>query len=295
MSKKDLPIIFVLDMDKCIVGNTDYLSLYSQLVDDFIFLNCKHKKLSQEICSKIDKDIWKKDIPPYFFRPYLKEFIEEIRKIFPTSEFFIFSSGTRMYVNEFIPLVEEFIDFKFNRPLLTRDDTTTSVSNYIVKEIKGFMEQFLKTIKSKYPKVDLISSQDFIYDNRLIIIDDIPEFWLDNPKLVKCSPYEYSPIPIIDSQVLKLIKDNKEVITYINKSKNNLLPPNFKQASPDYIYEDFLMDYHIFQSQLLRSNYYKNKEAMKDEFFKNLLTSLKPRAKLAKPFTPEFIKTLNKN
>lgn len=295
MSKKDLPIIFVLDMDKCIVGNTDYLSSYSHLVNDFIFLNCKHKKLSQEICSKIDKDIWKKDIPPYFFRPYLKEFIEEIRKIFPTSEFFIFSAGTMNYVNKFIPIVEEFIDFKFHRPLLTRDDITLSVNHKLAKEVRGFMEQFLKTIKSKYPKIDLIANQDFIYDNRLIIIDDIPEFWNDNPKLVKCSPYEYSPIPIIDNQILKLIKDNQELITYVDKSNDYILPETFKSSSQDYIYEDFYMDYHIFQSQLFRSNYYINKEAMKDEFFKNLLTSLKPRAKLAKPFTPEFIKTLNKN
>lgn len=281
-------------MDKCIIGNTEYLLYYSYLIDDFIFQNCKHKKLNQEIC-KIDKDIWKKDIPSYFFRPYLKEFIEEIRKIFPTSEFFIFSSGTRIYVNEFIPLVEEFIGFKFHRPLLTRDDTTTSVNNLLVKEIKGYMEQFLKTIKSKYSKIDLIANQDYIYDNRLIIIDDIPEFWLDNPKLIICNPYEYSPIPMIDIQVLKLIKDNQELITYVNKSKNKLLPINIKSSSPNYIYEDFLMDYHIFQSQLIRSNYHMNKEAMKDEFFKNLLTSLKPRAKLAKPFPPEFIQSLNKN
>jgi len=295
MSKKDLPIIFILDMDKCIIGNTYYLSSYSYLVDNFMFLNCKHKKLNQEICSKIDKDIWKKDIPPYFFRPYLKEFINEIRKIFPTSEFFIFSSGTMNYVNEFIPLVEEFIGFKFHRPLLTRDDTTISSNSKIVKEVKGFMEQFLKTIKSKYPKVDLIVNQDYIYDNRLIIIDDIPEFWNDNPKLVVCNPYEYLPIPMIDNQVLKLIKDNEELIKFVNNLKYELLPVNFKSSSPDYIYEDFLMDYHIFQSQLIRSNYHINKEAMKDEFFKNLLTSLKPRAKLAKPFPPEFIKTLNKN
>ena len=268
-------------MDKCLIGNSEYLTNYSHLID-FILKNCKNKK--------IDKNIWKKDIPPYFFRPYLKEFIEEIRKIFPTSEFFIFSLGIKNYVNELIPLVEEFIGFKFHRPLLTQDDTTISINNHMIKEIKCHMEQFLKIIKFKYPNIDLISNQDYIYNNRLIIIDDIPEFWNDNPKLVICNPYEYSPIPMIDNQVLKLIKDNQKLITYINSSKNNLFPINIKSLSPD-----FLMNYHIFQSQLFRSNYYKNKEAMKDEFFKNLLTSLKSRAKLAKPFPPKFIEILNKN
>jgi len=293
MSKKDLPIIFILDMDKCIIGDSDYLYSYSLFINDFLVQNGKHRKFNEENY-RINKGIWKKDVPSNFLRPYLKEFINEVKKIFPTSEFFIFSFGIRSYVNDFIQFVEETIDFKFNRPLLTREDKSISIDGFMIKDVRGYMEQFFKTIKSKYPNIDLASNEEFIYNNRLIIIDDIPEFWNDNPKLVICNPYEYTPIPIIDNQLLKLIRDNQDLISFINNTKNSFFPKYLKPLSPDYTYDDFYIDYHLQMSYLYRSNYQKNKEAIKDEFFKNLLISIKPRAKLTKPFTPEFIQTLNK-
>jgi len=285
MKNKELPIIFVLDMDKCIIGNSEYILKYQNLINDYILNNCKNKKINGEIC-KISKDLWKQYEYPHYIRPFLKEFIFNIKKIFKNVEFFIFSFGTKEYVETTIEYVEEKIDFKFNRPLFTRNDGIRKIDNSYIKEINGFQENIMKSIKYKYSKLDI----EEIFNNRLIIIDDIKRFW-DNPHLIECNPYSYTPIPYLDYSFLNLLRTNEDILNYIKKSNNPLLP-NYLVSSTSY--DDFFLNYHLYTSELINKNLKTNNEAIKDEFFKNLLNDLKLRSKLKKPFTTKFIENLNK-
>jgi hypothetical protein len=61
-----------------------------------------------------------------------------------------------------------------------------------------------------------------------------------------------------------------------------------------FSYDDFFLNYHIYTSELINKHLKTNNEAIKDEFYKNLLNDLKPRLKLKKPFTTKFIENLNK-
>jgi hypothetical protein len=285
MTKKELPIIFVLDMDQCIIGNSEYILNYRILINNYILENCKNKKINSEIC-KISKDLWKQYEYLYYIRPYFKEFILNIKKLFKNVEFFIFSFGIKEYVETTIEYVEEKIDFKFNRPLFTREDGIRKIDNSYIKEIKGFQEIIMKSIKSKYSKLDI----EEIFNNRLIIIDDIKDYW-DNSHLIICNPYEYIPIPYLDYSFLNLLRTNVNIINYIKNSNNSLLP-NYLVSSTSY--DDFFLNYHIYTSELINKHLKTNNEAIKDEFYKNLLNDLKPRLKFKKPFTTKFIENLNK-
>lgn len=285
MTKKELPIIFVLDMDQCIIGNSEYILNYQILINYFILENCKNKKINGEIC-KISKDLWKQYEYPYFIRPYFKEFIFNIKKLFKNVEFFIFSFGTKEYVEPTIEYVEEKIDFKFNRPLFTRYDGIRKIDNSYIKEINGFQEMIMNSIKSKYSKFEI----EEIFNNRLIIIDDIKDYW-DNPHLINSNPYKYTPIPYLDYSFLNKLRTNVDILNYI-KNSNNLLLPNYLVSSTSY--DDFFLNYHLYTSELINKHLQTNNEAIKDEFFKNLLKELKSRSKLKKPFTTKFIEDLNK-
>lgn len=285
MTKKELPIIFVLDMDRCIVGNGKYIYYYENLINNYILTNCKNKKINGEIC-KISKDLWKQYEYQHYIRPYFKEFIFNIKKLFKNVEFFIFSFGSKDYVEYIIEYIEDKIDFKFNRPLFTRDDGIKKLDNSYIKEINGFKENIMKSIKSKYSKLEI----EEIFNNRLIIIDDLKEFW-DNSHLIHCNPYEYIPIPYLDYSFLNLLRTNEDILNYIKNSNNPLLP-NYLVSSISY--DDFFLNYHLYTSELINKHLKTNNEAIKDEFYKNLLNDLKPRLKLKKPFTSTFIEKLNK-
>jgi hypothetical protein len=282
MTKKELPIIFVLDMDQCIIGNSEYIFKYQILINYFILKNCKNKKINGEIC-KISKDLWKQYEYPDYIRPYFKEFIFNIKKLFKNVEFFIFSFGTKEYVETTIEYVEEKIDFKFNRPIFTRNDGIRKIDNSYIKEINGFQEMIMN---SKYSKLEI----EEIFNNRLIIIDDQKRFW-DNPHLIECNSYSYTPIPYLDHSFLNLLRINVDILNYI-KNSDNLLLPNYLVSSTSY--DDFFLNYHLYTSELINKNLKTNNEAIKDEFFKNLLKELKTRSKLKKPFTTKFIEDLNK-
>lgn len=285
MTKKELPIIFVLDMDECIIGKSGYISNYRILINYYILNNCKNKKINGEIC-KISKDLWKQYEYQYYIRPYFKEFIFNIKKLFKNVEFFIFSFGSKEYVETTIEYVEEKIDFKFNRPLFTRDDGIRKTDNSYIKDINGYQKIIIDSIKSKYSKTDI----EEIFNNRIIIIDDRKDFW-DNPHLINCNPYQYTPIPYLDYSFLNLIRINKDILNYIKKS-NNILFPCYLSSSKSY--DDFFLNYHLYMCELINKNLKTNNEAINDEFFKNLLKELKTRSKLKKPFTTKFIEDVNK-
>jgi len=123
---KQFPIIFILDMDKCIIGKSNYLYSYNSLINLFIHKNCEYKRITDDSC-KIDKNLWKKHISPYYIRPYFKEFLDFCK--INNSILFIFSFGDKLYVEDTIEYIEEIYNYKFNRPLFTREDKYIGIND----------------------------------------------------------------------------------------------------------------------------------------------------------------------
>jgi hypothetical protein len=192
-------------------------------------------------------------------------------------------------VENVIEYIEETYDYKFNRPLFTREDGYIGISddNYM-KEITGFQDIIIKSIKLKYSPLEI----ENIFSYRILIIDDNYIFWSsNNPQLLICNPYNYTPIPYLDYNLLYQIKNNQQIMDFIINSSNDLFPHYLASTS----YDDFFLNYHLYISELLRKQLKINNEAINDEFFKSLIPLIKPRLKLQKPFTSKFITSLNKS
>ena len=288
-SKKNnqLPIIFIFDMDNTIIGDSSYISIYKEIIS-YIMDGCKHKRL-KTLCN-IDKDIWKKNIHVNFIRPYFKKFIEEIKRQFPTAEFFIYSAGTKKYVEYIIEYVEEILNIKFNRPLFTRDDIGRSIyNNEFLKDITGFTDNIFESLHKKYKLID--KDIDFILNERTIIIDDNKEVWNNNYRHIVCPKYTYCPIIELDIEILKYIYCNVENIhtaIYEKYKDYDFLP----ELIPNITFNEFLMEYHFKMFMLYKYYFKENIENIKDNYFNLLLDKIKLRNKYKKIFEKSFLKTI---
>jgi hypothetical protein len=224
MKKK---IIFEL---KVLISNIDYLINYKFLIETIID-NCKHIKLDNELCH-INKDLWKKNISPHLFRPFLKEFLNKYKSKY---DFYIFTTLDRETAICLIEIIEEYTKVSFKKPIFTREDLLVDSTDKYQKEILFFS-----------PLSDYI-------------IIDKDEYWSKETKVITPKLYNYIFIPIIDSSILLLIRTlDLKVNTY-------LLPMLYTKN-----YDEFFSNYHLFTAQLFKSVKYDNEEFIKDDFFNKL-------------------------
>jgi len=284
----ELPVIFVFDMDKTLIGDVEHLWSYNYLLD-FIKDSCRHKRLVGPEC-KINTKLWVADnIPETILRPHLKESLHEIKNIFPTAEFFVFSLGVKEYVHNVIPYIEKQTGIKFNRPLFTREDSSLTPENNYLKDINGYYDIIFKTLSKKYPQCKDVKYQNKIIKERTVIIDDT-NVWGDDDRWVQCNAYTYKPVIELDKKMLEIIYKNPEISTYIKSNRYIDTLPSVDITHKSF--EEFLLDYHIFMSNLYRSVSDDNKIAAQDQFFISFVKAIKKRNKYAKPFDPIFLQTL---
>lgn len=289
MTDKTLPILFIFDLDNTLIGNPVHILGYKYLLD-FIKDGCKHNRLNGIEC-KIDYSIWNnKIIDEKFFRPKLKESLQEIKTIFPNAEFFIFSLGTKDYVTSIVQFLEKYTGISFNRPLFTRENSSlTSEVNYL-KDINGYYEKIFASISSKYPKCKNKLYQDKIINERTIIIDDNADVWKNDNRLVKCKQYLYKPVVEIEKSILDIIQKNKSIHIFSNTNDDIKIIPTIYEHQP---YEVFKMNYHMFLANLYRIESQNNIEQSKDDFFPKFVKILK--GVKTKPFNKHLIQKIKKH
>ena len=280
-----LPVIFIFDLDKTLIGEShDLMFEYKDLLT-FINDACKHKRFSGSEC-KLSTNIWNKDVvSEHFFRPHVKEALHSIKNMFATAEFFVFSLGTKDYVNDIIAYLESYTGIRFNRPLFTREDSSIGDINYYMKEIKGYEEIIFKSLVRKYPKCKSAYFKSLIMRERTIIIDDT-DVWNNDIRWIQCKPYTYKPICKIDNTILQLIYDNQSIKSYMTNRSVDFLP-DFPET-----FDMFMMNYHLNTANLYRKFLQENTEQIKDDFFMKFVKCIQHRSNKAKPFTPAFLKKI---
>jgi hypothetical protein len=286
----NLPILFILDLDLTLIGNAVNILKYKDILE-WIKNNCKHKKFNDESC-KINVKDWTKIIPENFIRPYLKEFLTEIKEIFPTAEFFIFSNGTKLYVKSIIDYIEKKLKVKFNKLIIGRDLNLIKDDHYYSKEITEYIQELIiKSLSKKYSKKLLEKNKDLIFNNRTIIIDDNNYIWNDKA-IINIPSYDYNPLFEFDMNILNLIYKNPLISNYIsNISNQDFFPKNDMTNKTE---EEFKLNYHLFLAEIYRNNIENNKEMSKDDSFIKILKSIKTRKNMEKPFTDNYIKNVLK-
>jgi hypothetical protein len=218
----------IFDLEGILIGNIYYLMRYKNLIETIID-NCKHKRI--QLCD-INKDLWKKNISPHFFRPFIKEFFNKYKSKY---DFYIFTSLDKETAIDLIKIIEEFANVSFKKPIFTSEDLLLDSTNNYNKEISFFSP---------------LSSY--------IIIDKV-EYWSKETKVITPKLYEYTFIPIIDSSILSLIR------TLDLKINTYLLPMIFTEN-----YDEFFFNYHLFLAQLFKGVKYDNEEFIKDDFFNKI-------------------------
>lgn len=163
-----MPLVFIIDLDGTIIGDCIYQCEIYKIYLILAKLGIKIK--INDILEECYKEKTK------LIRPYFSYFIQTISKTFPDSHFYIYTASEKKWGIKEIEIIEKNLNFKFDRPILTRIDCTThKISNKI--EYRKSINEIKKKIKLK--------NADFI------IIDD-KEVYLDNCEhLLKCERYNY--------------------------------------------------------------------------------------------------------
>lgn len=269
---KILPILFIFDMDNTIIGNSINLINYKNFVEDINY-------------NKYWKNYLKEN---FLIRPYLKTFLKEVKELYPTAEFFIYSVGTRNYVNYIIETLEEELEIKFNRPLATREDASISKdTNEYIKELNGQQSKIFETLEKKYGKFDE-NTREIILKERTIIIDDNPRVWNGDIRHIICKPYNYIPIIELDYNLMMRIYENKDIYMKAKNYISDLIPNKDKLT-----FDEFMYNYHLNIVEQYSKIKEINRNEYKDDFFKKLLNKMKLRKRAKVLFTKSFF-NLNK-
>lgn len=282
MSSK-LPIIFILDIDNTLIGKSNEILKYNDFLT-YIKNSCNRNKIDKKDSVCIKK--WSYKITDDFFRPYLKEFFNGIMDLSKNTEFFVFSLGTFSYVKDMVGLIESKMDgIKFNKPYFSREKSFINDKYSYVKDINVYESVIINKLKHKYP--DITKNSKKIFEERTIIIDDIA-IWDDDYRHIKIKPYNFYPIIEYDLHLLELIYKNDNLYNYVSNSE--IL--NIERGNS---FQEFLMNYHIYMTNLYNTHNKTNHDELNDNTFKVILESLKRRMYLKDmKITKEYIMNLNK-
>ena len=283
-----LPVVFILDLDNTIIGDTTYYYHIKDLCK-FISDSCKAKQLDTgSICTSQFKT---RSLQAYFnndtIRPHFKDFVENIQHYFPTAEFFIYSLGTQKHVKTYTQFIETFLGKQiFNRPLISREHVKNNSKHNYSKSVQFHLQQVLSCLRKKYKNI-----QESDLENRIIVIDD-QSVWEDNDthisRVVTCPEYSYTHIFDIDENLLKMMiqTDSDQLVEYTKDNPLVLLPDKGDS------YTKYKMNYHLAMADLYRQYVNTNETALQDDFFLRLLKVIKKYHSHKHPFSEKHMKTI---
>jgi len=167
---KQEPLIFVLDLDGTIIGDCIY-QLILHNIDEIAKKNTHRTKFNKPLsdCYNTNSKL---------IRPYFKYFVNSIKKTYPGSLFYIYTASEKSWAQKEIGFIEKTHNFKFNRPLFTRDDCIIdSHGNY-----KKSVNKILPMIKKKHKSMMIQKSKILVIDNN--------ETFIDASNFIHCPTYD---------------------------------------------------------------------------------------------------------
>lgn len=185
------PIVFILDFDNTMIGNIQpQLDEYCMTLE----INTRLKQ-SKHKPFKYRRDILELELERYIIRPYLKQFLNQIKESYTNIEFFVYTASTHLWAKYIIPIVEKVIKFRFNRPLFTRLHLKNDI-----KSIEHIKPRIFRSLKRKY---NLKNIKDI---NNVLLIDNRSNILKEKELLVNCPSFNniypinyvrHIPLPII--------------------------------------------------------------------------------------------------
>ena len=174
------PYIFVIDLDGTIIGNCTYQCDIYNIME--LIKSSKKKDLNKYkiLCDKSLNDSY--NDKSLLIRPHFFYFVQSMKKLYPQSYFYIYTASEKKWAIKEISIIEKNNNFKFDRPLFTRDNCI--IDNY--GNIKKSITKILPLIKKN---VKMPASYDI--KKHLLIIDNNPTFIDYKDNLLLCPTYNY--------------------------------------------------------------------------------------------------------
>jgi hypothetical protein len=168
----NVQLVFIIDLDGTIIGDCSY-QVMVQNIDNIAKLN-KVKVKSPTMLS----DSYKPDSK--LIRPFFKYFISQIRSHYPRSLFYVYTASEKTWAHKEIAFIEKTHDFKFNRPIFTRNDCIKDTNGQYKKSVKQILPEIVKKNKNvMIPRENIL-----VIDNNPVFIDYMSNFLL-------CPTYDY--------------------------------------------------------------------------------------------------------
>ena len=245
-------LVFLIDLDGTIQGDV------SSQVKEFQIINELRK---QHNCKRIkhNKKGLDEDLRRGLIRPEFQTFIDYIKTT--NIELYIYTASDKQWALYLIPVLEKIIDYKFNRPIFTRDDCMIDEKNTYYKSIQHVHPVIFRNLKKKYSSLKKDALDIRLIDNNYVL----KPFELD--KLIKCTTYNYT---VICDPLRSLSVD--VIDTHFKLLSTFLFPPVTKVSSlwlfKKYVY---IKLYRKYRKQL-RINKIEQNE---DLFWRNMITWVK--------------------
>lgn len=289
MSPK-LPVVFIFDLDSTLIASAESLTSYF----DFIrFLRdaimSKKIEIPGVTLASVRSRPLSEIVPIEFFRCQLAETMAKIKELFPTAEIFVFSAGTKNYVEQLVGIMEKRLGISIHRPIFSRYDCTIDETNNYKKSIQTVLPRIIASLQGKYPALKEAKSREKLLAHNLVFIDDSDVVWDLKEKWIPCPDYLYEHFIDITKGVPRAVLEHKLVREYIKTRYAGFIEP------PAGVSEDerSLM-YHAYLAHNYQRTFGNNREALKDDFFPRWIKALKPISQLQKPFTEKTLDRIRK-
>lgn len=248
------PIILLLDLDRTMIGDIMPQSEEFYIIND---INNELKTLDKKTISFNFKRL-QNELRENIIRPYLLKFLNLARS-YNNVEIFVYTASHDEWAKIIIPQIEKAINFntdkikfKFNRPLLTRNNILIKNNNF-KKSIEHIKPIIFKSIKKKY---GLKSIEELKY---IMLFDDTKNILLESKYQIRVPNYNY----LYQIDYLRSLQENIINIYYILIERRLNL-----QHSSNLI--QFKSKYYNFLKMRTQYSYTNNKKYNSDIYWKKV-------------------------
>lgn len=234
--------IITIDLDGTIQGDI------TPQVEEYTLL----QKLGLKYNTKFLQDDYRKGL----LRPFFVNFIEVFKTRKPNIELFIYTASEARWAQIIVPVIEKIIDFKFNRPILTRENC--DMTKHTHKSIEMIAPQLLKSIRRKHKNIkvnlDDIKKITYLIDNNHIL--------QETSRLLKCPSYHRA---IYIDPIRQL--SNEQTIKHKKTIASVLLEKVYTKESIWQLLEEMYKSIKIE----CKKNHKLNKQQKNDQFWKAVM------------------------